>query len=170
LGIIRNLPNGEYALLHQGGAKGVETIIILLPKSKCGAVIFTNSDNGDKVYSKVLESSLDIGKDILAYYNQMSYNPDQIQTVNVSNEVLSTYTGSFLIESFQMTVKIVLEDNILKLQTPDVEMILYPETETKFFAKEEDLIIEFVEDASKKNIGFKMTFRGAKPEFSKKRE
>ena len=79
--IIRNLPNNEYALEHEGGANGVQTIIVLLPVSKRGIIIFTNGDEGDKVYSKILEGSLDIGNDILKCLNQMSYNPDQIKTV-----------------------------------------------------------------------------------------
>jgi CubicO group peptidase (beta-lactamase class C family) len=168
--IIRNLPNNEYALEHEGGANGVQTIIVLLPVSKRGIIIFTNGDEGDKVYSKILEGSLDIGNDILKCLNQMSYNPDQIKTVSVSNDVLSTYTGSYLIESFQMTVKIIHEANLLKLESPDIKMVLYPESETKFLAKDDDLIIEFIKDSNKKTTGFKMTFRGAKPEFSKKIE
>jgi CubicO group peptidase (beta-lactamase class C family) len=168
--IIRNLPNNEYALEHEGGANGVQTIIVLLPVSKRGIIIFTNGDGGDKVYSKILEGSLDIGNDILKCLNQMSYNPDQIKTVSVSNDVLSTYAGSYLIESFQMTVKIIHEANLLKLESPDIKMLLYPESDTKFLAKDDDLIIEFVKDANKKTTGFMMIFRGAKPEFSKKIE
>lgn len=168
--IIRNLPNGEYALLHQGGAKGVETIVVLLPVSKRGVVVFTNGDNGDKVYSKVLENFLDIGKDILRYYNQMSYNPEQIKTVVVPDGILSTYTGSYLIQSFQMSVKIINEDNVLKLESPNSKMVLYAESETKFFAKDEDLIINFVKDEGRRTTGFMLTFQGTKPEFSKKIE
>jgi CubicO group peptidase (beta-lactamase class C family) len=167
--IIRNLPNGEYALLHQGGAKGIETIVILLPVSKRGVIVFTNSDNGDKVYSKVIENFLDVGKNILRDYNQMSYNPEAIKIVNVSTNILSSYTGSYLIPSFQLIVNIILDDNTLKLQTPDVKMILYAETETKFFAKDDDLIIEFVKNENT-TTGFILTFRGDKPEFSKKIE
>ena len=69
-----------------------------------------------------------------------------------------------------MTVKIIHEDNLLKLESPDIKMVLYPESETKFLAKDDDLIIEFVKDVNKKTIGFNMTFRGSNPEFSKKIE
>lgn len=166
--IIRNLPNNEYALVHQGGSSGVQTIVVLLPVSKRGILVFTNGDEGDKVYSKIIEKYFELGSDILKSLTSMSYNPDEIKTVNVANDILSKYTGSYLIGSFQMTMEITFEDNVLKLKSPYNTMVLYPESETKFLAKEDDLIIEFVTDESKKAKGFMMTFRGAEPEFSKK--
>lgn len=166
--IIRNLPNEEYALIHEGGAIGVQTIVVLLPISKRGIIIFTNGDEGDKVYSMVLETSLDVGADILKILSQMSYNPEDIKLINVSNNILTAYTGSYLIESFQLPVEIILEDNTLKLKTPDVKMVLYPESETKYFAKDDDMIIEFVKEENNTISGFMFTFRGAEAEFSKK--
>ena len=74
------------------------------------------------------------------------------------------------IPSFQMPVKIIHEDNLLKLETPYAKMVLYAESETKFFLKDDDLIIEFIIDENKKTTGFMLTFRGGKPEFSKKTE
>lgn len=52
------LENGEYALSHGGADKGVRTLIVLLPQSKQGLIIFTNSDNGGKVYAALLEHYL----------------------------------------------------------------------------------------------------------------
>lgn len=166
--IIRNLPNNEYALVHEGGSSGVQTIVILLPVSKCGIVVFTNGDEGDKVYSKIIEEYFDLGKDILKALSSMSYDPNQLKTVNVSKDILSKYTGSYLLESFQMNVEIILENNVLKMKSPQNTIDLYSESETDFFAKADDLVIEFVTDENKKVKGFMMTFRGAEPEFSKK--
>jgi len=168
--IVRNLLNGEYALLHEGGEKGVSTLVVLLPVSKRGIIIFTNGDQGDKVYSRVLEELLDCGKEIIKDFNQMSYDPEQIKTVVVSDDILSTYTGSYFIQSVQMSVKIIHEDNLLKLQSPYSTMVLYPESETKFFLKEDDLIIEFIKDKNKKTTGMIVKIRGAEPEFAKKTE
>lgn len=168
--IIRNLPNEEYALMHEGGSNGVSTLVVLLPISKSGIVVFTNGDKGDKVYLKALETFSDVGKIIVEDMNKMSYDPDEIKTVEVSNAILATYTGSYLIPSFQMSVKIIKEGNLLKIETPYTKMVLYAESETKFFLKEDDLRIEFIKDENKKITGFRMTFKGAKPEFSKKTE
>jgi CubicO group peptidase (beta-lactamase class C family) len=168
--IIRNLPNGEYALMHEGGSNGVSTLVVLLPISKRGVVVFTNGDKGDKVYLKALETFINVGKTIIENMNIMSYDPDKIKIVEISNDILATYTGSYLIPSFQMSVKIINEGNLLKLETPYAKMVLYAESETKFFLKDDDLRIEFIKNENKNITGFMMTFKGAKPEFSKKTE
>lgn len=115
--IIRNLPNKEYALVHEGGSSGVQTIVVLLPVSKRGMVVFTNGDEGDKVYSKIITEYFELGIDILKSLTSMTYNPDEIKTVNVANDILSKYTGSYLIESFQMTTKIQLVSATLSFQS-----------------------------------------------------
>jgi CubicO group peptidase (beta-lactamase class C family) len=43
--IIKDLSNDEYALMHDGHDYGTHTIVILLPKSKCGLVVLTNGEN-----------------------------------------------------------------------------------------------------------------------------
>ncbi|CAN0240300.1 unnamed protein product, partial [Phaeothamnion confervicola] len=45
---------GEYALSHGGHDPGVHTIAVVLPQSGKGLVIFTNSDNGIKLYPDLL--------------------------------------------------------------------------------------------------------------------
>ncbi|MBV9496772.1 MAG: beta-lactamase family protein [Acidobacteria bacterium] len=57
--------NGEYALIHSGSDEGVKTLIILLPKSKQGLIVFTNGDNGFDVIGDVVLESLPLGKEIM---------------------------------------------------------------------------------------------------------
>ena len=45
-------------LRHGGADKGVQTIFFLLPKTKQGLVIFTNVDDGYKVYEKAVQHYL----------------------------------------------------------------------------------------------------------------
>lgn len=49
-----DLDNGEYALSHGGSDQGVQTLVFILPKTKEGVLIFTNVDDGQKVYEKLL--------------------------------------------------------------------------------------------------------------------
>ncbi len=63
--IMKDLSNGEYALMHDGDDEGSHTIVILLPKSKRGLVVFTNGEQGDEVIKKVIIESLDIGREIV---------------------------------------------------------------------------------------------------------
>lgn len=51
---IYDLGNENYALSHGGADKGVQTIFILLPKTKQGLIIFTNVDDGYKIYENIL--------------------------------------------------------------------------------------------------------------------
>ena len=63
---IYDLGNGEMALSHGGSDKGVQTIVFILPKSKKGILIFTNVDDGHKVYEKLLSHYLgEDGKKII---------------------------------------------------------------------------------------------------------
>jgi CubicO group peptidase (beta-lactamase class C family) len=51
---IYDFENGEYALSHGGEDRGVQTIFFILPKTRQGLVIFTNMDDGYKLYEKLL--------------------------------------------------------------------------------------------------------------------
>jgi len=56
-----DLPGGEYALIHSGSDRGVHAVIILLPKSKQGLVVLTNSDNGYRLYERAVVEGLTLG-------------------------------------------------------------------------------------------------------------
>jgi CubicO group peptidase (beta-lactamase class C family) len=49
---------GDYAISHGGADKGCQTIVFILPKTKQGLIIFTNVDDGYKVYEKILKHYL----------------------------------------------------------------------------------------------------------------
>jgi CubicO group peptidase (beta-lactamase class C family) len=64
---IYDLGNDQYALSHGGADKGVQTMVILLPKTKQGLLIFTNVDDGYKVYEKIVSHYLgETGQKIVA--------------------------------------------------------------------------------------------------------
>lgn len=55
---IYDLGNGEYALSHGGSDSGVRAIVFILPKTKQGLLIFTNSDVGGNVYEALVKHYL----------------------------------------------------------------------------------------------------------------
>jgi CubicO group peptidase (beta-lactamase class C family) len=63
--LFKELKNDEFAIMHSGADPGVRTIIILLPKSQRGIVIFTNSDTGMSLIKNILSRSLDLGDEII---------------------------------------------------------------------------------------------------------
>ena len=63
--IMPDLSNGEYALIHTGSDPGVSTVVILLPKSQRGLIVFTNGDNGTQVWTRIVAEAFDVGKEML---------------------------------------------------------------------------------------------------------
>ncbi len=63
--ILPNLKGKEYAIMHTGGDIGVNTLVILLPLTGEGLVIFTNADNGKNLYFRLIEEHLSLGKRII---------------------------------------------------------------------------------------------------------
>ncbi|MCD1118511.1 class A beta-lactamase-related serine hydrolase [Chryseobacterium turcicum] len=64
---IYDLGNNEIALSHGGSDKGVNTIVFLLPKTKKGLIIFTNAENGYKIYEPLVNHYLgNVGKKIIS--------------------------------------------------------------------------------------------------------
>ena len=64
---IYNFKNGEYAISHGGADKGVQTIVFLFPRTKKGLLIFTNVDDGYKVYEPIISQYLgEQGQEIIA--------------------------------------------------------------------------------------------------------
>ncbi len=58
--------DGNFALSHGGADNGVQTIVFVFPKTKQGILIFTNVDDGYKVYEKLLTHYLgEYGKEIV---------------------------------------------------------------------------------------------------------
>jgi len=46
--------NNDYAIIHGGDDIGVHTIAFIVPKTKQGLLIFTNSDNGTDAFQEIL--------------------------------------------------------------------------------------------------------------------
>lgn len=63
---IYKFADGNIALSHGGSDRGVQTIVFFFPKTKSGILIFTNIDDGWKVYEKILTHYLgNYGKQIV---------------------------------------------------------------------------------------------------------
>lgn len=56
--IYEPLVNGEFAISHGGDDPGAHSICFLLPKSGQGIIIFTNSENGTKLYIDLIKNYL----------------------------------------------------------------------------------------------------------------
>lgn len=50
-----NFCDNEYALTHTGGDAGVATMVVLMPESKRGIIIFVNGDNGFEIINPIID-------------------------------------------------------------------------------------------------------------------
>lgn len=57
---IYDFGNGEFCLAHGGADVGVRAIVFMLPKSKDGLLIFTNSDSGGNLYEILVKHYLGV--------------------------------------------------------------------------------------------------------------
>ena len=48
-----------------GSDPGVNTVVVLFPKSQRGLIVFTNGDNGVKIWTRILAEAFDVGKEML---------------------------------------------------------------------------------------------------------
>ncbi len=53
--IQQRYSNGEYALTHGGSDAGVATMVVLMPESKRGIIIFVNGDNGFEIINPIID-------------------------------------------------------------------------------------------------------------------
>ncbi|MCQ6959577.1 serine hydrolase domain-containing protein [Mucilaginibacter aquariorum] len=58
--VMTPLENGEYLIMHSGSDDGVKTLVILLPKSKRGIILFTNGNNGFNLIRSVIMEALHV--------------------------------------------------------------------------------------------------------------
>jgi CubicO group peptidase (beta-lactamase class C family) len=58
--VMTPLENGEYLIMHTGSDDGVKTLVILLPKSKRGIILFTNGNNGFAIIRSVIIEALHV--------------------------------------------------------------------------------------------------------------
>lgn len=55
---MSRLRNSEFALQHTGGDDGIKAIAIMLPQTRRGLLIFSNSENGLALWRKLIEEYL----------------------------------------------------------------------------------------------------------------
>lgn len=74
--VVYDLGNGDYALSHSGADKGTRCIVFVLPNSGKGILIFTNVDDGYKVYEKLVTHYLgEQGRKIAEIENREEKKP-----------------------------------------------------------------------------------------------
>ncbi len=137
--VIPSLSNKEIVIMHPGNENGISTIVILLPKSKKGIVVFTNGDRGFEVYQKIIEAYLVEGEEIFKIKNKKI-----ILTAKhtVPSEEIENYLGTFQIKK-NVTFDIVEKDGQLNLVIPGQPLFKLVAQSKTMFQIDEELKVEF---------------------------
>ncbi len=141
--VIPELSNKESVIMHSGDENGIKTFVVLLPKSKKGMVIFTNANEGFKVYQEVVESYLNEGKEIFEIKSKKMV-PTEKYVISTNN--LKDYTGTFQIKE-NVTFNIVEENGRLNLVIPGQKSVRLVAQSEKVFLVDEELKVEFVKNS-----------------------
>jgi CubicO group peptidase (beta-lactamase class C family) len=124
---------------HGGGNEGYRCYLIAHKDSGYGAVVMTNSDNGQKLYSEILRG-------IASIYQWEDYLPEPHEIIKIAPEKLKPLAGKYAPDSDHI-LHITWENNKLYARVTSGEKAeMFPISETKFVRKDERVIYEFVSD------------------------
>lgn len=111
---------------HGGSNLGFRSYLLAYAETGQGAVVMTNSENGENLIDEILRS-------IAAEYNWTDYQPIEKALANVNPKVYQSYVGQYEFgPNFPLTITV--ENNRLYAQLPvNPREEMYPESEIKFF-------------------------------------
>lgn len=127
---------------HGGSNAGFQCNLVAYNQGD-GAVIMTNSDTGSLLLPEILRT--------IAYeYGWPDFQPMQRKEITVESRVLEQFVGTYEL-SPKVNLMITLEDNQLMVQASgQMKIPLLPFSETMFFSKVIEVVIEFVKNSEGK--------------------
>ncbi|HEX8290083.1 MAG TPA: serine hydrolase [Pyrinomonadaceae bacterium] len=133
---------GEAARFTHGGSnEGYRCTLVTYKENGKGAVIMTNSDNGDALVNEVLRS-------IAAEYEWTDFLAPEKTVVKLYPKIFDAYTGKYQFGTAgQFSVSSENGKLFLRLGT-EKKYELFAESETHFFVKEMPLLVSFVKDST----------------------
>ena len=137
LGVQIGGSEGDRYFTHGGVNAGFESLFVAYEKHGDGAVVMTNAQGGSRLADEVMRS-------IAAEYGWPDFHTVVRASVKVDAGVLAKYVGTYaLSDSFSIAVS-VEGDHLLTQATNQGKIPVFPESDTKFFAKAVNAEIEFV--------------------------
>ena len=157
--VVNNLPNGEYAIQHGGNDIGVATLLLLLPKSKRGVVVFTNADNGLIMCNNIVREVLPEGKEIIHKSYKSTDIKDVPKIVKVDDITLGSYAGTYVQPSGRVLSVFKKENSLLIKMAGMPNLTIYPESQNTFFLFDFEPKIKFTKD-NKGNVDAALIIEG----------
>ncbi|HDZ40689.1 MAG TPA: serine hydrolase [Bacteroidetes bacterium] len=130
---------------HGGANKGYRCQLMVFARNGQGVAIMTNSDNGGQLIPEIMRSFSHV-------YNWSFNKPLMKRTVEMTGEVLNSFTGNYSItwQGNEMIFEIKMKDDHLHgtQQWDGIEFDLYPESDLVFFNIDDGTSFEFIRTES----------------------
>ena len=141
LGIGLGAPTTEErrSFSHGGGNKGFICMLFAFVHKGQGAVIMTNSDNGNGLVTEILRG-------LSSVYGWAILQPKEVSLVKTTPEKLAPYIGDYRsADASDAPVLVSVEEDQLHLKSPDIgDWALSPVSETEFVYLDGGISVTFV--------------------------
>lgn len=155
LGVSVQSFDGHKAITHGGGINGFNTFMIYFPEDKITIIVLANL-----IALGFVPQSIGLNLAKLAYKTSV-VSPSERKEILLTPKTLTQFVGSYTLTpqniyytTQESTLDICVEDNHLSAQIAgQSKIMLFAETETKFFSKIPDVQIEFLKDKKDNVMG-----------------
>ena len=148
LGLMLSGSGTRLRFEHGGSNEGFTCMLVAYPGTGKGAAVMVNSDAGAKLYGEILRA-------IAGAYDWPDFKPKEKTLLELEPAVLDRYAGEYEVQpGFSIIVS--RQGDGLAAQVPgyDMPQELLPETETHFFALDQDLELSFIRKEDGTVTGF----------------
>ena len=136
---VKKLENNIIRFGHGGGNEGFRSYLAAYTGNGKGAVVMTNSDNGDHLMMEIVRS-------ISSVYEWSDFPSIEKQVAPVNPNIYSQYAGKYQHPDYpDFVVQVEREGSHLLIESIQgaFRWELYPESETRYFFVESETIVEF---------------------------
>jgi CubicO group peptidase (beta-lactamase class C family) len=125
---------------HGGGNEGFRCILVGYTGTGQGAVVMTNSDNGDLLMMEVIRS-------IAQVYHWPDFQPQEKSIAPINPSIYHQYAGAYRPDFPDWGAVVTTENERLFIQMlPGVRCELYAQSETEYFMLEQEHSITFLKN------------------------
>ncbi len=133
---------------HGGSNAGFTCMLVAYPGTGKGAAVMVNSDAGGKLYGEILRA-------VAAAYEWPDFKPKEKTLLELEPALLDRYAGEYEVQpGFSIIVSRQGDGLAARVPGNDVPIELLPETETHFFALDQDLELSFIRKEDGTVTGF----------------
>lgn len=131
---------------HGGGNEGYRCLMVAYSDSGQGAVLMTNSDNGDALVEEIMRS-------IAKEYGWFEYLPKEKIIVSVDRKILDDYAGQYQIAPNYFLTITNENGKLFSQMTGQAKSELFAESESNYFLKVSETEIRFVKNTQEAVTG-----------------